>query len=655
VAPRAFRLGDFVVEPGADRLVHASNGARHELEPRIMAVLLLLAERHGEVVSSQDLIRDVWRDRPMGDNPVYKAITRLRHALGDGAAEPRYIETIPRKGYRLLVEPRWLRGAQPTDTEPAADLSEPSSAEPPDRPGGDRRTAPSRTRTQIGAGLGLALSFGVIGLAFVGAGPRRGPEPPEPGAAATAAMTLPESVRPLFLQARSELEQRRPGFASRLEADADELIDAAPAFAPGHALRAIACALEADQPTERTLKDTGASAGGADRALECAQSSVRRSLQLDPDLAEAHAATGLLALRVYQQCGPQCDRIGLLDRAESSFEHAVRLDPQLPAAHGWLARVLAERGDLVAAAAEAEAAVRLDPLNPVAVCDADDYLAARGEFELARRRLLALAASPDVPPCAYVRLADVALMTGRREEALRWTQMLGHTSSARAAQIQTARLLLQLGDRAEARRAWQAASATAAVDGGDSRWAALWIAQALDGAPAVASYFDAQSALRPVPARAPAVDEERDWLQFEGLAYALTGRYAEAVATLERVFGASGAPRIHLARAVSESDRANALAWAYARMGNEDRAREVAEGTLVVLDRYAALGFDRAPRFAMVRALSYALAGRLARGRTELERIAGRGWASDAIVAHDPRWIGLRPHRPLALADTASR
>jgi hypothetical protein len=127
------------------------------------------------------------------------------------------------------------------------------------------------------------------------------------------------------------------------------------------------------------------------------------------------------------------------------------------------------------------------------------------------------------------------------------------------------------------------------------------------------------------------------------------------VATLERVFGASGAPRIHLARAVSESDRANALAWAYARLGNEDRAREVAEGTLVVLDRYAALGFDRAPRFAMVHALSDALAGRLARGRAELERVAGRGGASDALVTQDPRWIGLRPHRPLALADSASR
>jgi len=653
VAPRAFRLGEFIVEPGTDRLVHASNGARYELEPRTMAVLVLLAERHGEVVSSRELIRDVWRDRPMGDNPVYKAITKLRHALGDGTAEPRYVETIPRKGYRLLLEPQWLSAAEPKDERPVVDLAEPASTEPLTAPGGDRAIAPARRG--IAAGLGLALSLCVVALALVGVGLHRETEPGTTGADEAALTSLPPSVRPMFLQARSELEQRRPGFASRLKSDADELIDAVPGFAPGHALRAIACALMVDQATDRTLEDGGASAGDVSRGLECAQSSVRRSLQLDPALAEAHAATGLLALQAYHQCGPDCDRVGLLDRAQWSLEQAVRLDPRLPEAHDWLARVLSERGNLVAAAAEAEAAVRLDPLNPVAVCDADDYLAARGEFELAYRRLLALAALPDVPPYAYMHLADAALTAGHPEEALRWTQMLGHASSARAAQIQTARLWLQLGDREEARRAWRTANATASIDQGDERWAALWIALALDGTRAASAYFDAQSALRSASARTSTEEEQRDWLQFEGLTYALTGRYRQAIDTLERVFGTIGPPRIHLARAVSEADRANALAWAYARLGNDDRAREVAEGTLGVLDRYAALGFDGAPKFALVRALSYMLAGQDGPGRTELARVAGLGWAPGAAVSQDPRWRGLRPHRPLALADSTSR
>src|SRR5262245_37955197 len=103
MSPTGFRLGDYVVEPAADRL--ARGDLRVELEPKTMAVLVALAARAGEVVGSDELIRDIWHDRPMGDNPVYKAIAKLRRALDDEADEPRYIETIPRKGYRLIVKP----------------------------------------------------------------------------------------------------------------------------------------------------------------------------------------------------------------------------------------------------------------------------------------------------------------------------------------------------------------------------------------------------------------------------------------------------------------------------------------------------------------------------------------------------------------------
>jgi DNA-binding winged helix-turn-helix (wHTH) protein len=105
MTPTGFRLGEFVVEPATDRLVHVDTGARIDLEPKTMDVLVALAERTDEVVSSATLIECVWHGRPMGDNPVYKAVAKLRRALHDEATAPRYIETIPRKGYRLLVAP----------------------------------------------------------------------------------------------------------------------------------------------------------------------------------------------------------------------------------------------------------------------------------------------------------------------------------------------------------------------------------------------------------------------------------------------------------------------------------------------------------------------------------------------------------------------
>jgi transcriptional activator of cad operon len=105
VDPKSFRLGDFVVDPDGDRLIDPETGARVRVEPKTMAVLLALAARDGRVVSCDDLIRHVWDGRPMGENPVYKSIAKLRQALGDTADPPRYVETIPRKGYRLVISP----------------------------------------------------------------------------------------------------------------------------------------------------------------------------------------------------------------------------------------------------------------------------------------------------------------------------------------------------------------------------------------------------------------------------------------------------------------------------------------------------------------------------------------------------------------------
>ena len=99
---RAFRLGDWIVEPDANRL-SSGHLVRH-LEPKTMEVLLELCEQAGEVVSADTLIDSVWGGRPLGDNPVYKSIAKLRRALDDDPSAPRYILTVPKRGYRLIGE-----------------------------------------------------------------------------------------------------------------------------------------------------------------------------------------------------------------------------------------------------------------------------------------------------------------------------------------------------------------------------------------------------------------------------------------------------------------------------------------------------------------------------------------------------------------------
>jgi DNA-binding winged helix-turn-helix (wHTH) protein len=77
---------------------------RHYPDPRIMAVLGLLAERAGEIVSVENILDDVWHDRVVGRDSVSTAIYQLRQLLGDQSQRSTYIKTEARRGYRLVAE-----------------------------------------------------------------------------------------------------------------------------------------------------------------------------------------------------------------------------------------------------------------------------------------------------------------------------------------------------------------------------------------------------------------------------------------------------------------------------------------------------------------------------------------------------------------------
>jgi TolB-like protein/Flp pilus assembly protein TadD len=95
-----FALGDRRISPRANEIDN------QRLEPKAMAVLLCLAEAAPDVVLHTDLLERVWPGAIIGDNVLHQAVAHLRKALGDDARSPRYIESIPRRGYRLLKEPR---------------------------------------------------------------------------------------------------------------------------------------------------------------------------------------------------------------------------------------------------------------------------------------------------------------------------------------------------------------------------------------------------------------------------------------------------------------------------------------------------------------------------------------------------------------------
>jgi len=99
---RPFAFGKWQVHPSRGLLIGAE-GESTRLEPRLMDLLLLFAGSGGRVLGKNEITAATWGDRPIGDDTLAAAVSRLRRALG-GAGERRYIETVPKRGYRLAVE-----------------------------------------------------------------------------------------------------------------------------------------------------------------------------------------------------------------------------------------------------------------------------------------------------------------------------------------------------------------------------------------------------------------------------------------------------------------------------------------------------------------------------------------------------------------------
>ena len=96
-----FQFGDWLVHPHMNSV---ENGADvRKLEPRAMDVLVVLCKAMGDIVSSEDLLSQCWGSKLSGDNPVHKVLNQLRRVLGDNSLEPRYIETIRKRGYRAVA------------------------------------------------------------------------------------------------------------------------------------------------------------------------------------------------------------------------------------------------------------------------------------------------------------------------------------------------------------------------------------------------------------------------------------------------------------------------------------------------------------------------------------------------------------------------
>jgi transcriptional activator of cad operon len=144
------RVGDWHVNRLTGEL--AREGAVVRLEERTLRLLTFMADRAGEVLTADELLQHAWPGVVVSPDSLYQAITQLRRQLGDDARNPRYIATVPRRGYRLVAPVAQLAGA-----EPAAAAPQPAAPAP---------GRPQRRRLAL-AGVAAAALAALAGLAVL--------------------------------------------------------------------------------------------------------------------------------------------------------------------------------------------------------------------------------------------------------------------------------------------------------------------------------------------------------------------------------------------------------------------------------------------------------------------------------------------------------
>ncbi len=123
---QGFRVGDWEVLPLRGVL---RKGDREEKpEPRVFGVLIALAKRDGDLVTRDELVDELWDGRPTSDEPINRCLSQLRRHLGDKTRPHRYVETLTRRGYRLVQPVELLEAVEPEAPSQAAVAQEAQAA-----------------------------------------------------------------------------------------------------------------------------------------------------------------------------------------------------------------------------------------------------------------------------------------------------------------------------------------------------------------------------------------------------------------------------------------------------------------------------------------------------------------------------------------------
>jgi DNA-binding winged helix-turn-helix (wHTH) protein/Tfp pilus assembly protein PilF len=596
-----FHIADFNIEPACDRITRGTEV--WEIEPKTMAVLVALLASPGAVISSEELIASIWQGRPMGENPVYRAISKLRRIFGEGPGRT-IIETVPRKGYRIVLP---------------AHRHTPALHSP--------KSAPMLWRYCNRVLLGSLAAASIAAVSMTSLRDDYGAHAARDIATLQVAGDKSQLLQ-LEQLAHTEVHDRQPGFPGRLKNLAEEMLSLSPDFVPGFIARAIGC-------TFTYYKDAGTADAPGD--LRCAREASNEALKRAPERAEVQAAVGLTELAQSQACRENCGADPHLIAAQLHLEHAEWLDAQSPDVHNWLATVYEEMGLPMLEATQVEAAALLDPSNPIINVNYATNLAEQGRSGEARERLLHFVDRPGAPPQVAVALAKLAADRCEPSEVDRWGKRLGAYPNWHGAELMaSAELLARCGHREEARRVAARLDPVSPIDSEADLNNRLRLFVAIADQDSLRRFGEDLARELP-PAAAAHIKHDRERRQLAAMALAFSGRRELALQLLESVYGV---PAVLNSRdnVAWEIDSLNTLTWLYRERAEPAKAAGSAAVALDAMTWLAHQGLDRDLMGQIRAALTEELAGRHDLAVKRVERTAVGGARPDSWLAGDPRW-----------------
>ena len=373
---------------------------------------------------------------------------------------------------------------------------------------------------------------------------------------------------------------------------------------------------------------------------EHAVRAAQTALELDSELAEGHAALGLLLLD---------DPETKLDRAERSLRRALELDPSLSIAYSWLSTTLQQQGRYEEANAVQERGLLVDPLNPIMSINLADRLRRLGERERAEQLALRLTYLPEPPGVAYWAMVRLYVDSGQYDKALPWAKELALVYNDHRFGTLTASFYVRLGLTEDAD---------------------YWLADAMVHRQPEKEFFYTVWQLR-IRGDLPGIRTEIDKLQtalgtdIDGLQGEHAAMYAAAnisvanfdvgIDVFENAFDFESLSIVDdlRDRAFEGFEFAHYLAFAYQQVGREDEANVLLTR---LHERLNVLVVERKLDFGPLHhslAQNFGLRGDFDAAADALEAAIKAGWSRYIWVMNDPTWAKMIAHPRIAsmLAD----